>query len=440
MTQQIVRNGKTYRFPDEASLDQINNFFHDEFKSNLSSSIKSMLPTIPHGLNVATGMMSLAFPGEQAELVKNLPQVMTRTQPSTSQKIEQFAGEMLPGMEVGPQAAVKAAKGVGKGIEYIQPQKEIPKLMEKLGGGAKTSEENIANLSSEVSRGRIAQEEEALVPKREFLEGTKGKNIYKKEPSEVGKFMPSKYLESGQSTKGYSQGLKQTHNNFMNDRNPDNADKLMSGIKREMRRIKDTANKVGWTNTSENTYKKLSKNLDNLTSDFTQFINELPPELRGKYKDFTNKWKINAAPYGADKTIEALSEGKHLGLTQSQIAKAFANPTKETIKILGDIGEPGKGHVLYNFLQNIDPKNVSKFAKAILDAKKTKGYSQYVTPELEAWANNIIRRQSTRSATQDIALGLATLPLMGPMGAASVIGAKHAMPYLGTAFKRMIGK
>jgi hypothetical protein len=328
-----------------------------------------------------------------------------------------------------------------KGLEYISPHKEISKAMEKFGGGATTSEENIENLGRELSLGRIKAEEEALVPKREFLSETKGKTIFKQKPfiPELGKqeYNLPRYLENKNFTKNFSAALEESHNNFIQNPTPEKLDKYLSDMKKEMRNIPEKTEKLNLINKKN----RLIKNISNLSKEMENFVKDLPKEEQGKYQKFVDKWREEAKIYGDEDIIRQLSHGNFEGISSTDINRIMANPSKETIKILGQIGDPLRGHVMYNLLQKIDPKNVKGFAKAILDAKKTKGYQQFVTKDMEDLAHQLLKRYAIRSGLTDLLIGGATaLTPLGLAGGAAAVGAKHALPHISQYLGKLLRK
>lgn len=77
-------------------------------------------------------------------------------------------------------------KGIGlakKGLEYINPENISKELLGKIGEG--TIPENIEQLGKRVKFGKESAKEEALLPKHEFMEEAKGKNITRLKPEKV---------------------------------------------------------------------------------------------------------------------------------------------------------------------------------------------------------------------------------------------------------------
>lgn len=125
-----------------------------EQKSNLLDTFKNAVgkiaPSMPPGVNMATGMMSMAFPGKQADMVANLPQVMRGTQPTASESAAQTVGEFLPGLEVGGPPVTKFGKGVWNVLNQKNP-KELAYGIQKAHDVLKSQASDIYNfVKSEV--------------------------------------------------------------------------------------------------------------------------------------------------------------------------------------------------------------------------------------------------------------------------------------------------
>ena len=83
---------------------------------HMQDALKSLLShaTPTTGVNIASGLMSMAFPQQQKNMIENLPQVLTQKQPGYSEKIAQEIGKFLPGLESGAEAAPMLAKPLQK--------------------------------------------------------------------------------------------------------------------------------------------------------------------------------------------------------------------------------------------------------------------------------------------------------------------------------------
>lgn len=109
---------------------QINPFQHllaeENKKPNLLEQLKrkagEIAPTMPPGVNMASGILSMAFPGKQGELVENLPQIVRGAQPTTSESVSQELGKLIPGTGIGGAATVKFGQGVKSLLTKVKPK------------------------------------------------------------------------------------------------------------------------------------------------------------------------------------------------------------------------------------------------------------------------------------------------------------------------------
>jgi hypothetical protein len=78
--------------------------------------------SMPHGINFATGLMSMAFPKGQRDLIQNIPQVLSHHQAGIPEKIEQGLGQYAPyAMAGGPTLAGSTAAAGAFGAKEFQP-------------------------------------------------------------------------------------------------------------------------------------------------------------------------------------------------------------------------------------------------------------------------------------------------------------------------------
>lgn len=463
-----------------------------EPKTSLWDSIKSSLPMTPPGMNIATGMMSLAFPGQQGEMVKNLPQVLTGRQPGIPEKTEQFIGEMLPGLEGGgPETAKAGYTAAKKGFEYINPKNISESLRNNFGEG--TVAENIEQFGNRLEFAKGSAKKEALIPKSEFMKEAQGKNITRLNPEKVdvnnvakvfeqnpGEFTPERmksiqkainnyykdgdieklaekgagifgnpeisekamsklesllpieelnkgsYLSNAEVSKFYSPrgDLSQAHNAYAKTKSVESADKLMSELKSEIRKLELMEKKGTIGDVASAKLESYRNNLADLKSDWGKFVETLPESARGKYADFTKKYAINVGPYeDASFIVRKLSTGDTKGILPESINRLFMNPnpSEKVLKIIQDVGPSGWNNLVYNMLSKYKPGDVKGMATAILEGKRAG--SPIITDEMVALANNSLKRHTisgiAKSGTGAIAGALLGGPLGGAVGAVS---------------------
>ena len=134
--------------------------------------------------------------GDQKEKVNTFLGMMTspehgmpsyeHVKEATQEGLGALSGMNVLGREAILNAGSAANAGVNiakKGYEYINPKAISESLRGKFGEG--TVSENIENLGERVKFGKKSAQEEALTPKREFMEEAKGKNITRLKPENV---------------------------------------------------------------------------------------------------------------------------------------------------------------------------------------------------------------------------------------------------------------
>lgn len=176
----ISQESKVKAMPTENEEDQSHQDIplgkQKEKKSNktLIETLKSsLLPKMPPGINMATGMMSMAMPGASGEIVADLPQSIRGTKTTTPEWLSQEIGKFLPGFETG---GGLAKKSVPEAIHYMQPGKQAEAFRSTLGKG--TTKENIETIGNRVQFAKKSAEEEAFIPKRELYSQEGKSDVY----------------------------------------------------------------------------------------------------------------------------------------------------------------------------------------------------------------------------------------------------------------------
>jgi hypothetical protein len=151
--------------------------------------------------------------------------------------------------------------------------------------------------------------------------------------------------------------------------------------------------------------KQLSDLRNQLKDEMQAGLNRKNPAYGAEIDQFNKKYSQNVVPYGKkDFTKNIVNEGKKVrderaanpslpyNITSDEAANYFANPSREALKVSGDIGEAGRNKILYNLLADETNPEAKGLANAILKAKQSKGYSRYITPEMEDLANQLLKR------------------------------------------------
>jgi hypothetical protein len=196
---------------------------------------------------------------------------------------------------------------------------------------------------------------------------------------------------------GNKGNLQQLHDQFQDKPTLNNYDPLQSALKTRQRTLNSRYNNGTISDTGEAELNQLNSNITNLDSDSQNFMQTLPENMQNLEKDFRTKYATGAAQYeNAPLTIRNLANPKNVDqVTSSQVGKAFTSMTPQTMKVLQDMGPSAGNNILYNALQKVQPGDAEGLANSILDLKRTKGYDQFVTPDQEQWANNMLSHIGT---------------------------------------------
>ncbi len=226
--------------------------------------------------------------------------------------------------------------------------------------------------------------------------------------------------------------LKSLHDQFEKKPTLSNYDALQSAIKKQQRVLDQRAKAGTITDVAESKLGQLNENIKNLNADKEQFMQTLPDkmqnlenEFRQKYASGVGKYEKGAKDTGASLTLRRLAEGKHSLVTDEQITKVFAHPTAADKKIMLDMGPSAARNALYSALQKVPVGDAEKMAKTVLDLKRTKGFDEIVTKDMENWAHNTLKHSSRadflRKGLTSVGAGLAGSAMLGPVG--GVLGA-----------------
>lgn len=324
------------------------------------------------------------------------------------------------------------------------PEGNIPKMAEMIAPGEKYGESEAKALSKAIADYRKTGSIENFAEKSEDIFGIP--ELPEKALSKVedALLMPTKresayFSEEGVTDYYGKKGLNTLHNQFESKPTLANYDALQSAIKKEIRKLSSKGKSLD--SAGEEKLSALQTNVKNLDRDKEAFMKTLPDEMQSLENEFRTKYAQGVGKYeSAPLTMRKLAEGRSSEVTGAQVAKLFTNPTKETIKILQDLGPSAGKNVLYLALQKVPLNDAEGMAKTILDLKRTKGYDQFIDAHMEQWANNMLKHvrnaaylKGAMKAGGGFAAGTA---FAGPIGGA--IGA--AAPFIAPAMKDYGGK
>lgn len=232
----------------------------------------------------------------------------------------------------------------------------------------------------------------------------------------------SAYFSDADATMPYSKKgkLMQLHNEYEANPVMDNYQDLRSALTTQMRKVKPRAQT---DELAAEKYDQLKTNLTNLDSDAQGFIQTLPENLQNLDSEFRQKYAQYAQTYtkgdkeaGASLTLRRLAEGRHDLVDDNAIVKLFSKPTAADKQAILDMGEGAGRNAVYSALQRVKPGDAEGMANTVLDLKRTKGFDNIITPQMEEWANNMLKQARTAGMIKK------SLGSVGAAGLGGVIG------------------
>jgi hypothetical protein len=183
----------------------------------------------------------------------------------------------------------------------------------------------------------------------------------------------------------------------------------------------------------------------NIKTDQNNFMSKLPPQYQQEWNNYTTKWANNVGIYDDTPVIRKMGRGEYdpaikqnvpitAGFNPSELKSAFSFEPKATTKIAQDIGPSGQGNILYNELQTAGNMPPEDLASAIVAARQTGGYQNYITPEMRSYAD---RMQQLSSALDQPSKLSKAAKFLKEEGATYGIGSLIGHPYWALVVKHL---
>lgn len=379
-------------------------------------------------------------------------------------KRAQFAKEsqkqeaLIPKKELYAQEGKSNVFDIGK--ENL-PEGNLPKMAEMISPGEKYGESQAKELSKAIDYYRKGKIDKDIGGRPIDIFSHKAEEIFgipelpEKAASKIedALLMPTKrksayFGEPGVTDYYGKRGLKTLHDDFENNPILENYDYLQSALKKESRELLSKGKSLDSAGDEKLT--ALQTNIENLDKDKEAFMKTLPEKMqnletqfRQKYQKFASNYDKGKKGVGSSETLRNLAEGKNDLVTDAQITKVFGHPTEADKRIILDMGPSAARNALYSALQRVKPNDAEAMANTVIDLKRTKGFDNIVTKEMEEWANNMLHylnksesiRRNLSNSGKIAAHGAGALGgamLGGPMGAA--IGSALPFAWKGTKY------
>lgn len=340
--------------------------------------------------------------------------------PNNQQSLGDIAENNLI-MNAGFGAIPSAMNAIGKGASYFRPQAQSENILQNLGQGAQTQEDNAQAFAGDVRdayAGRMAEYQSQINP---VLQKYGSQSIYPMQnPYGVNLDNPAqltvpKDLLSGEGAKAIAA--------FNANPTLQNAHDLQSMIGTEigstMRQPPSMEKGAALSN--------LNEWRGNIKNGASSFLNDVDPAAADQYSNASDYFRDNVVPYRSDTKLRAIAEGKDTN--PENLHTIFSSPNMEENpdasmmnapiqKVMQDLPDSANGRILFSKLGNntLNP-DPEKLNNALLSAQN-KGYSSYFTPEIQDQVNALPKSITARNALQH---GVGTV---GGLLAASHIGSE----------------
>lgn len=268
---------------------------------------------------------------------------------------------------------------VGSVLKYIPPATHAKNLLNKLGFGAKTSEENAKSMAMDLKNAYEKRLNESLEPINPLLEQHGSKDINKLiNPTgyKAVRELPQIELKLGDKRLN---GIVKMFNKKPTFQNAHN---LQSEI----------GNEIGWwqkqipSNEKRGALNALKETRNTVKNQIYSGLENIEKGASNKYKEFQNLYRENVVPYSSDKTLRSIIRGEETN--PKNLHNLFEYPTEkgQINKILQDLPGDFKNKILFSYSKV--PSKERTLLNRLIKAEK-EGYSTYFNPEIKNELENL---------------------------------------------------
>jgi hypothetical protein len=212
-------------------------------------------------------------------------------------------------------------------------------------------------------------------------------------------------------TDNYTSGLKDLHDNFINNPTFQNAHKLQSELGSVSSQLQSGVSAP--TISTINTAQSLMGARTALKSDINSFLMKQNPDLAQQYQNASENFQQNVVPYRTNPKIYSIATGDTTNVKPNSLANIFAAPDADLHKVISDLPSGSVDKILYTKLGQTVP---NKSAQGLLNSYQNlqqQGLGDYVSPQLSAQLGDLENRIKARTALQMGTAGLAAATLGG---------------------------
>lgn len=378
----------------------------------------------PKGYEAAKNALSFLRPGKNAEsFIQNLGGKV----PGTEQRIpsdvnaRRIAETLQTSVENQKASALphkeKVLSEIGKTNISELPKfqiEKVSKLFEPESGEVNNSQ--ITSLKNAINAYRKDDNFEKFVNKSEKIFKTELPEEKFDELENMISSKKTKYESNTDVFNDYDKRLKNVHSEFMKDKSLSNADRLIKELNERIFSYKDLQSVRNLPPSDYEKLKDFESVKKDLIHDMNSHMESQSPELKKEYQTYREKWAKNVEPYNSDTTLRKISQGQTQGITPSELKNVFSHPTKEVKKILGDLPDETKNHIIFNELTNLKTRDAKGLVNALHSLEQHEGYSELITPEMKEIKDKLSKQLKLQKIAKVTGMGTLALGSLGGLG------------------------
>lgn len=327
------------------------------------------------------------------------------------------AGEALP----------IAAKGIGMGIDALNPSKISDSILQNINqaGGI---EENGKNLAQSIRNSYLNMRQQASALYKPIQDRVGNNSIYDggtPVTDQTGNSYnydltpQSQYKNLPQNIKNsYSPDLQGLHDEFSANPTFQNAHALQQQLGAEQSAWQDYGSKNGLKPTERTQMDNLGTARRAVRQDIGNYLSANHPDLSGdpdqpnSYQNASDFYLHNVVPYTQNSQINGMAKGD---ITNPRnISTIFKNPEPSVSKVVQDLGPQTQNQILYSSLGKIQPGAKPEKVLTALQGLDNQGMGSYVSPQIQAQKEALANSIGYRNSAQ----------VVGSMGAGGILSHK----------------
>ncbi len=312
-------------------------------------------------------------------------------------------GKNMAEMQAIAEALPVPFKALGKGLNYLHPDKYAQQILNHIGGGANIGE-NARKFAEKIQ----SAYNDATKTGKELYNDVFGNGINSAIHNNgvVSALKKGKYSSlSPKVTENFTPDLKDLEKDFKTSPNLQNAHELQSQLGYEIRRLEKMDKRANLSVADRSILQNYRKARGNLLEDMNKGFEKVNPELKDKYLEATENWNENVVPYLSNPKISEIVKTPPSKLSAKKlhnISNEFKNADEDMQKIASDVGHTASNHILYDKLGKMSGNVNSEKLINEINKLKNEGFGEHISPEIESLLGKLSNRMGARTVAQAI--------------------------------------